>query len=543
MVILSIAGTMRQLLKIPQYSSLGLHHPVRGVCCSRALLSCSDVRVRFAPSPTGMLHLGGLRTALYNYLFAKAHNGSFILRIEDTDRTRLVPGSEESLEEMLRWAGLEPDEGPTKSGKYGPYRQSERVKIYKEKTQELIERGSAYYCFCTPHRLELLRKEAARRKEVPRYDNRCRQLSQEECRRRLEDGVPHVVRFKLEDNAQPFTDLVFGITRHDVASVEGDPVILKGDGFPTYHLANVVDDHLMQISHVLRGQEWLISTGKHMMLYRAFGWTPPQFAHLPLLVNKDGTKLSKRQGDIFANHFREKGYLSQAVLNFITFCGAGFHDNKKVRTLEDMVAEFSLARVVEHPARLDWDRLQEFQREHLARLFGTHHGQTQIVQNLRELIVQKYGERFSGSSILLDEYILKVLETRMGHFTLLSDLVSPDFQYLWGQPDITVQELSMITSHTRPVLRTVHEALQDMSTNQFTLEEVGSKLRDVSKTHKAVKYSTLMKMLRFVLSGRQVGPSVAEMMTTLGQTETLKRLNNALSLLDNGTKTKDTERR
>ncbi|XP_019634840.1 PREDICTED: probable glutamate--tRNA ligase, mitochondrial [Branchiostoma belcheri] len=532
---------MRLLLKIPRYSSLG-PHPVRQLCCSHVLQSSPDVRVRFAPSPTGMLHLGGLRTALYNFLFTKAHNGSFILRIEDTDRTRLVPGSEESLEEMLKWAGLEPDEGPTKSGKYGPYRQSERVHIYKEKAHELIERGAAYHCFCTPHRLELLRKEAARRKEVPRYDNRCRQLSQEECRRRLEDGIPHVIRFKLEDKAQPFTDLVFGVTRHDVASIEGDPVILKGDGFPTYHLANVVDDHLMQISHVLRGQEWLISTGKHLMLYRAFGWTPPQFAHLPLLVNKDGTKLSKRQGDIFANHFREKGYLPQAVLNFITFCGAGFQDNKQVRTLEDMVAEFSLARVVEHPARLDWDRLQEFQREHLTRMFRTHDGQTQTIWSLRECIVQQYGKRFSDISVLPDEYILKVLETRMGHFTLLSDLVSADFQYLWDQPDITAQELVMISSHASPILRTVQNALQDMSTDQFTLEGVGPKLRDVSKAHQAVKYSTLMKMLRFVLSGRQVGPSVAEMMTTLGQQETLKRLNNALSLLHNHTETTDTER-
>ena len=290
----------------------------------------NDVRVRFAPSPTGHLHLGGLRTALYNYLFAQAHAGKFIVRIEDTDQTRIVPGASEAIERDLSWMEIEPDESPLRGGTHGPYTQSQRLKHYKDKTEQLIQNGTAYCCFCTDKRLELLRRDATKRGAVPRYDNKCRNLSPTEVAEKIGNGSSYCVRFKLESGPESFLDMVYGNVTLDTASVEGDPVILKTDGFPTYHLACVVDDHLMEISHVLRGVEWQISTSKHLQLYRAFGWTPPQFGHLPLLMNPNGTKISKRQGDISIDHFRNTGIFPEVLLSFVTEFGGGRSEERRV---------------------------------------------------------------------------------------------------------------------------------------------------------------------------------------------------------------------
>ncbi|XP_019505355.1 PREDICTED: probable glutamate--tRNA ligase, mitochondrial [Hipposideros armiger] len=284
----------------------------------------ATVRVRFAPSPTGFLHLGGLRTALYNYIFAKKHGGTFILRLEDTDQTRLVPGAAENIEDMLEWAGIPPDESPRRGGPAGPYLQSQRLELYAQAADALVRTGAAYPCFCSPQRLELLKKEALRNRQTPRYDNRCRNLSQRQVAQKLASDPKPAIRFRLDEEAPAFQDLVYGWNRHEVASVEGDPVVLKSDGFPTYHLACVVDDHHMGVSHVLRGSEWLVSTAKHLLLYRALGWPPPRFAHLPLLVNADGSKLSKRQGDLFLERFAAAGFLPDALLDMITNCGSGF---------------------------------------------------------------------------------------------------------------------------------------------------------------------------------------------------------------------------
>ncbi|XP_021092979.1 probable glutamate--tRNA ligase, mitochondrial isoform X2 [Heterocephalus glaber] len=320
------------------------------------------VRVRFAPSPTGFLHLGGLRTALYNYIFAKKHQGSFILRLEDTDQTRLVPGAAENIEDMLEWAGIPPDESPRRGGPSGPYQQSQRLELYAQATDALLQTGAAYPCFCSPLRLELLKKEALRSHQTPRYDNRCRDLSQKQVAQKLATNPKPAIRFRLEEEAPAFQDLVFGWNRHQVASVEGDPVILKSDGFPTYHLACVVDDHHMGISHVLRGSEWLVSTSKHLLLYQALGWQPPRFAHLPLLLNGDGSKLSKRQGDIFLEHFAAAGFLPDALLDIITNSGSGFPENQMGRTLPELITQFDLTRITCHSALLDLQKLPEFNR-------------------------------------------------------------------------------------------------------------------------------------------------------------------------------------
>lgn len=246
------------------------------------------------------------------------------MRIEDTDQSRLVDGATEQLCADLEWVGIRPDEGPQQGGDFGPYVQSQRLHIYRDEVKKLLENGTAYYCFCTERRLDLLRKDALKARQVPKYDNRCRHLTPVQIAEKLANQDTFCIRFKLDPYVDDYHDLVYGKIVYDVAANEGDPVIIKSDGYPTYHFANVVDDHLMHITHVLRGVEWQISTTKHLLMYRAFNWIPPKYAHLPLLMNGDGTKLSKRQGNINIGHYREQGIEPQALVNFITLAGGGF---------------------------------------------------------------------------------------------------------------------------------------------------------------------------------------------------------------------------
>jgi glutamyl-tRNA synthetase len=284
-----------------------------------------SVRVRFAPSPTGFLHIGGLRTALYNYLFARHHGGQFILRIEDTDQERTVPGAVENIIEMLSWAGLEFDEGPHVGGPYGPYVQSQRLELYRQQAQVLLERGAAYYAFDTPEELERMRARQRAAGVAPKYDRFSMRnsftLPEDEVRRLLAEGAPAVVRLAVPlDRTVSFTDIIRGAITVSARDLD-DQVLLKSDGFPTYHLANVVDDHFMRITHVIRGEEWIPSTPKHVLLYEAFGWEMPQFAHLPLLLNPDRSKLSKRHGDVAVEDFRRQGYFPEALVNFVALLG------------------------------------------------------------------------------------------------------------------------------------------------------------------------------------------------------------------------------
>ena len=304
-----------------------------------------QVRVRFAPSPTGYLHVGGLRTALYNYLFSKHHGGKFILRIADTDQARRVEGAVESLIATLDWAGVKFDEGPGRDGGFGPYVQSQRLDVYRQHANELLTKGFAYRCFCTPERLEEVRRRQNAAKLSTSYDRHCRNLSADEGERRLNAGEPNVIRMKVPlDGQLTFEDIIRGTVTiaHEVLD---DQVIIKSDGFPTYHLAVVVDDHLMAVSHVIRGEEWLPSTPKHILLYKFFGWELPQFAHLPLLLNPDKSKLSKRQGDVAVEDYRAKGYFKEAIINFVAFLGWNPGDEREIRSMEELVKEFEEERM------------------------------------------------------------------------------------------------------------------------------------------------------------------------------------------------------
>ncbi len=319
----------------------------------------TTTRVRFAPSPTGFLHIGGLRTALYDYLYAKKTGGKFILRIEDTDRNRLVEGATENLIQSLSRLGLDIDEGPGIGGDYGPYTQSERLEIYHKHANELLEKGFAYRCFCSSETLDDMRKSQQEQKMFVKYDRRCLHLSPTEVDNRMKAGMPFTLRLKMPNDYRfVFDDLIRGRVEMD-SSQSDDQVILKSDGFPTYHLAAVVDDHYMQISHVIRGEEWLSSTPKHIWLYDCLGWQAPQWVHLPLILNPDRSKLSKRMNDVSVESYIERGYLKEALLNFIALLGWHAADDRELYSLDELCQEFSLDRVnkagaVFDLAKLDW---------------------------------------------------------------------------------------------------------------------------------------------------------------------------------------------
>ena len=328
-----------------------------------------SVRVRFAPSPTGYLHVGGLRTALYNWLFARQQGGVFILRIEDTDQSRRKEGAAENLLEALAWAGLDIDEGPTVGGEYGPYVQSERLETYHSHVQQLLDGGHAYHCFCSPERLEQLRERQRKMGVASRYDRHCRPAygGAGDAEARAADQT-HVVRLAVPETGRiVMEDIIRKKVAFDLETVD-DQVLLKGDGFPTYHLANIVDDHLMQVTHVIRGEEWLPSMPKHLLLYQAFGWEPPRFAHLPLLLNPDRSKLSKRQGHVAVEEYQAQGILPEALINFIALLGWHDQSDQEVFSLEELVERFSLERVQKGGAIFDTDKLLWINGQHIRRL-------------------------------------------------------------------------------------------------------------------------------------------------------------------------------
>jgi glutamyl-tRNA synthetase len=310
-----------------------------------------SVRVRYAPSPTGMQHIGGIRTALFNYFFARSQKGSFILRVEDTDQERSSNEALQDLYETLDWLGIDCDEGPLVGGAYGPYTQSERIELYKEYAQKLIEDNKAYRCYCTPERLDELRaKQVAEKSKQHGYDRHCRHLTDEERQKLEAQGLTSVIRLKVPlEGKTTFHDLLMGdITRRN-SDVNPDPVLLKSDGFPTYHLANVIDDHLMNISHIMRAQEWIPSGPLHILLYEAFGWEPPLYCHLPMVMGKDGQKLSKRHGATAVRDFRAKGYLPEALLNYVSMVGWSYDSEREFFSKADLCELFSLEKINKAP--------------------------------------------------------------------------------------------------------------------------------------------------------------------------------------------------
>ncbi|XP_055606334.1 probable glutamate--tRNA ligase, mitochondrial isoform X2 [Uranotaenia lowii] len=466
------------------------------------------------------MHLGGLRTALFNYLYAKSHGGKFILRIEDTDQERLVEGASEQLYKELKWAGIEPDESPWHGGPYGPYVQSLRYEIYKQEVRKLMEDGRAYHCFCSERRLDLLRKEALRMRQIPKYDNKCRHMTPGQIAERLAKNDKFVIRFKLESKADEFQDMIFGKIVYFLAQNEGDPVIIKSDGYPTYHFANVVDDHYMKITHVLRGLEWQISTPKHIQIFHAFGWRPPQYAHLPLVMNANGSKLSKRQKDVQLDHYRKMGIFPQALLNFITQSGGGFDRNLndiQGTQLSDLIQHFDIKKINAHSSRLNPDLLLQCNREEIEyQLKNCPERAKALVEEVIRLVREEYAEE--NSLDLNEKHVREVLEWAVSRIGTLSDLIRGKLAFLWilpkGRKDKTIHN---------SVLETLANSLSDETKVQFEKTDLKQFLRDFANQHQ-LAFDQLMKALRSCLSGLHEGPGVGEMMDILGRTKTIERI-------------------
>lgn len=477
-----------------------------------------NIRVRFAPSPTGYLHVGGLRTALYNYLFARRNGGKFILRIEDTDRNRYVEGAVENLINALKWCGLEFNEGPDIGGNYGPYLQSQRLEIYQNHVHKLIEGGNAYYCFCTQQRLEQLKEEQQRQKlPQAKYDKHCQMLGSEEIKQKLETNTPYVVRLNVEPNRRIiFDDIVRGKVEFESNNVD-DQVLIKSDGYPTYHLANVVDDHLMEISHVIRGEEWLSSTPKHVLLYEAFRWEKPVFAHLPLLLNPDRSKLSKRQGDVAVEDYRSKGFLRDALVNFVALLGWNAGDDKEFYNMEDLINNFSLERVNKSGAVFDLDKLSWLNAEHLRKK-----SDQELLSFLKEELVNS---SFAPDSYD-DNYLLAVISSMKERVSFVREYLSKS-PYFFEAP--SGYEETAVQKNWRPetpgqMIKLIEAFTSLINPGKEDYETSLSKVAEELNIGKG----KLIHPLRLSVSGMSTGPGVFDILTVLGKEEVLKRMKTAL---------------
>ena len=476
-----------------------------------------DVRVRFAPSPTGYLHVGGLRTALYNYLFARHNNGKFILRIEDTDRNRFVEGAVENLINTLNWVGLEYDEGPNIGGDYGPYFQSERLEIYNQYVNELLEKGYAYRCFCSPERIQKLREEQQAKKLQAKYDKHCLSLTQDEVKQKLEAGESYVIRLNVPPSQRIIIeDIVRGQVDFNSDTVD-DQILIKSDGFPTYHLANVVDDHLMKITHVIRGEEWLSSTPKHVLLYDFFGWERPKFAHLPLLLNPDKSKLSKRQGDVAVEDYKKKGYLKEALINFVALLGWNAGDDVEFYEMDKLIEKFSLERVNKAGAVFNVEKLDWLNFEHLK-----NKDNKEILGMLREeLKTSKYSDQEFG-----DEFLLNVIESMKERVTFVHEFITKSFYYFEAPKEYDEKTIQKRWKEDSPELltklRDEFEKLDNPSKEDFetTLKSLAEKLD--------VGLGKLIHPVRLAVSGVGQGPGVFDLLYTIGKDEVIKRINTAL---------------
>lgn len=478
-------------------------------------------RVRFAPSPTGYLHVGGLRTALYNYLFARRSNGTFILRIEDTDRNRYVEGAVENLIKVLNWIGLTYDEGPDKPGNYGPYMQSERLDIYRKYALELVEQSKAYYCFCSAERLQSLREKQQAAKEQAKYDKHCLHLSKDEIEQRIKNGEPYVIRLNVEpDQIIRISDVIRGEVEFNSSTVD-DQVLLKSDGYPTYHLANVVDDHLMKITHVIRGEEWLSSTPKHVLLYDFFGWEKPVFAHLPLLLNSDRSKLSKRQGDVAVEDYKAKGFLKEALLNFVALLGWNAGDDKEFYYLSEMVEKFSLERVNKSGAIFNLDKLNWLNAEHLRNMGD---------QELLELLRQELDESKYDNSAFSDEYLIRVIHAMKERVSFIGEFISTCTYFYEDPADYDADVVKKRWNEgSAALLLKLYERFSTLDNNAGK-EDYELALKTTAEDN-GVGNGKLIHPLRLAVSGVGAGPGVFDIVDIIGRDKTLSRMKRAAEIL------------
>ncbi|MDE0721778.1 MAG: glutamate--tRNA ligase [Flavobacteriales bacterium] len=509
-------------------------------------MTTSNVRVRFAPSPTGPLHMGGVRTALYNYLFARAHGGKFLLRIEDTDQTRYVEGAEDYVREALNWCGIEIDEGVVAGGEFKPYRQSERNALYREAIELLLISGHAYMAFDTPEELNALRKQAESEKNVFQYDASTRgdlknslSMGEEEVETLIENETPYIIRFRTPDNAEDitFNDEIRGEITISSAVVD-DKVLVKADGLPTYHLANVVDDYGMEISHVIRGEEWLPSAPLHIMLYRAFGWDAPKFAHLSLILKPTGNgKLSKRDGDAggfpvfpiewkdpktgnIASGYRERGYEPEAFINMLLMLGWNPGDERELFTIEEASKIFSLDKVVKSGARFSPDKARWFNEQYLR------------AKQPAEL-VPALTEMASLNGIVLNEVDAEVvLKLMLERVSFLHEIL--DAKWLFGAPLKEDFDGKMVRKKWKPETVGYMTDLKSMLSNvkPFKADDIEAQFKSHLEKN-ALGFGQVLLPFRLALTGSGGGPSMFDFAEFLGLERTLERIDYGIGVIEN----------
>ena len=480
------------------------------------------MRTRFPPSPTGFLHIGGLRTALFCWLVAKKTKGQFTLRIEDTDRAREVPGAVKNIVETMAWVGLSPDEGVMldtngeicEKGPYGPYFQSKRLELYKKYSDELLEKGHAYHCFCTAERLEQMRKKQQERKQAPMYDRACLEHSKEEVKQRIDAGEKHVIRLKVpREETITYQDDIYGSLTFKGHTVD-DQVLLKSDGFPTYHLAHAVDDHFMKTELVIRGEEWLSSLPKHLLLFRFLGWDAPKYAHVPLLLNSDRSKLSKRQGDVAADEYRKKGYLPEALINFLALLGWNPGTTQELFSIEELVETFSIDRVHKSGAVFDLKKLDWLQGQWMRKIPAK-----EFAARILPLVAEKCPAALKDAKF---EERAALIQERITFFPEAPDMLA----YLYETPHASIELIASakqkVSKDDVPkIVDVLQKALEPLKT--WSVESITSAI-EAAVTSSGFKKGQLLWPMRVLLTGREYSPGAYEVAALLGKEETMKRL-------------------
>ena len=508
-----------------------------------------DVRVRYAPSPTGMQHIGGVRTALFNYLYARSTGGKFILRLEDTDRTRFSEEYVRNLYDTLAWLGVDWDEGGDKGGPFAPYIQSERFELYKKYAQELVDKGQAYYCFCDAERLERIRKIQTMNKMPPGYDRHCRHLSKEEIQTNLDAGKPYVIRLAVPlEGTTRFHDTLLGDIEWKNEDVNPDPVLLKTDGFPTYHLANIVDDHLMQITHVMRAQEWIPSTPLHVIMYQAFGWDHPEYCHLPMVMGQDGQKLSKRHGATSCNEFRNNGYLKDAIINYVAMLGCSYEEGRDLFSLGELGRLFRMEHINKAPAVFDYKKLEWFNGQYMrlkndeelftlvwpfvanAGIFG----QCDAGESNSPEARKNAGFFFADQTLLQPtteqkNILLQAMPLIRERLHFLTDAPAM-VGFLFREPDVPPAEeiipKRLDAEKTREVLITAKDVIPDMVVRD---EEVVNELLHEKAALLGVKLGDFMMPIRLAVTGSRVSPPLVGSIRILGAEKTIMRIEKTIA--------------
>lgn len=473
------------------------------------------VRTRIAPSPTGQLHIGTIAMALKNYAFAKRHRGQFVLRIEDTDKVREVEDGVSAILDQLASFGLSWDEGPDIGGEYGPYLQSERLDIYKKHVQILIDKALAYHCFCTREELEIARNTAQASGQLPRYSKKCRHLTPDQVETKLKAGTPSVIRLKVPDNVTiSFKDWIRGEISFNSDQID-DQVLLKSDGYPTYHLAVVVDDHLMKITHVMRGEEWISSTPKHILLYQAFGWSPPIFAHIPVLLNPNGKgKMSKRQGDVTALSFLAKGYLKEAVLNFLMILGWTPADQRELLTIDEYISQFDPRDMSQKSVAFDFKKLDWMNGIYIRQLSDAR---------LAELLSPYVPESCSSTMLHL---LIPLIKERLVLLSDFADLTHYFYQEI--KPDLTLLTKQLTAPEAKQVLDQTMKTLTEQT--DWSAPSLEASMRQLAQTSGWVVGKSFM-LLRVAVTGETTTPPLFDTLSVMGRHLVLKRLKASYSML------------